>query len=126
MKKIIVSIFLIVSLMGCTGINVSTTANIAADAAFVLALQNNPSYKAGTILALQEIKALLANEMTYDQLIITISNKFGGKYVIFGIILAGYLAEDKPISQTYLNMLDSYKAGVVKKIDTFLLLANNI
>jgi len=126
MKKIIVSIFLIVALMGCTGVNVSTTANIAADAAFVLALQNNPSYKAGTILALQEIKALLANEMTYDQLIITISNKFGGKYAIFGIILAGYLAEDKPISQTYLNMLDSYKAGVVKKIDTFLLLANNI
>lgn len=126
MKKLIVSIFLIVALMGCTGINVSTTANLATDAAFVLALQNNPSYKAPTIIALQEIKLLLANEMTYDQLITMIATKFGGKYAVFGVILAGYLAEDKPISQTYLNMLDSYKLDVIKKIDRFLLLANSM
>ena len=124
MKKLIVSIFLIMSLMGCTGLNVSTTANLATDAAFVLAVQNNPSYRAPTVVALQEIKLLLANDMTYDQLITLVASKFGGKYAVFGIIFTSYLAEDKPISQTYLNMLDSYKAGVVKKIDHFLFLAN--
>ena len=126
MKRIIVSIFLIVSLLGCTGINTSTTANLATDTAFVLALQNNPTYKTGVLIALQEVKSMLANEMTYDQLIALIANKFGGKYAPYGIIFTSYLAEDEPLSQTYLNMLDSYKADVIKKIDRFLLLANSM
>lgn len=126
MKKLIVSIFLIFALLGCTGVNVSVPVNIAADSAFVLALQTHPQYKPAVIIALQETKALLANELTYDQLIIAISTKFGGKYAPFGIILANYLAADKPISQTYLNLLDSYKAGVIKKIDTWIILANSM
>jgi hypothetical protein len=126
MKKIIISVFLIVTLMGCTGMNVSTTANLATDTAFVLALQNNPTYKTGVLIALQEIKSMLANEMTYDQLIALVASKFTGKNAVFGIILAGYLAEDKPVFETYINMLDSYKADVIKKIDRFILLANSM
>ena len=126
MKRIIVGVFLIVSLLGCTGINTSTTANLATDTAFVLALQNNPTYKTGVLIALQEVKSMLANEMTYDQLIALIASKFDGKYAPYGIIFTSYLAEDEPLSQTYLNMLDSYKADVIKKIDRFILLANSM
>lgn len=43
MKKFLVVILMIGLLFGCTGINVSTPINVATDAAFVLALQNNPS-----------------------------------------------------------------------------------
>lgn len=125
MKKII-GILMIVALMGCTGLNVSTTANIATDTAFVLALQNNPTYKAGTIAALEEIKLLLEGDMTYDQLLVIIATKFGGKYAVFGLILTKHLNEDKPISETYLKMLDSYKAGIVEKIDWLLLLAKTV
>jgi len=125
MKKIL-GIMIILLLMGCTGLNVSTTANLATDTAFVLALQNNPSYKAGAIIALQEIKVLLSSEMTYDQLIAAIASKFGSKYAVFGVIFAGYLAEDKPIFETYVNMLDSYKVEVIKKIDHFILLAGAV
>ena len=125
MKKFLVMILMVGLLFGCTGLNVSTPINVATDAAFVLAIQNNPSYKPVIVATLIEVKAILSNEkLTYDQLLVAISEKFGGKYAVIGIIFSGYLAEDKPIFETYLPMLDSYKAAIIKKIDRFILLAS--
>lgn len=126
MKKIFVTIFMlfVLVLSGCAGINTGTAVNVASDLAFVAVLQNNPGYKPAVVAALTETKALLQGSLTYDDLLLAISQKFGGKYAIYGVILAGYLAEDKPVFETYLPMLDSYKAAVIKKIDRFLLLAS--
>lgn len=126
MKKIFVSIFalFVVVLSGCTGLNTSTAVNVASDIAFTAVLQNNPGYKPAVLVALNETKALLNGSITYDNLLLAISQKFGGKYAIYGVILTGYLAEDKPIFETYIPMLDSYKAAVIKKIDRFILLAS--
>ena len=126
MKNIIVTIFMLFVFMvsGCTGINTSTAVNVASDLAFVAVLQQNPGYKPVVLVALNETKALLQGSLTYDDLLLAISSKFAGKYAIYGVILAGYLSEDKPVFETYLPMLDSYKAAVLKKIDRFILLAS--
>lgn len=124
MKKLLCAIAFILVLTSCTGINTSTSVNVASDIAFTAVLQNNPGYKPAVLVALNETKALLSGSVTYDNLILAISQKFGGKYSVYGVILTGYLAEDKPVFETYLPMLDSYKAAVIKKIDRFILLAS--
>jgi hypothetical protein len=123
MKKLLLVVLMLMA-FGCTGINTNVAVNVASDTAFVLALQNNPSYKPVVIKALTETKALLTGSLTYDDLMVAIATKLPGKYAVVGVILSGYIQQDKPIVQTYLPMLESYKAAIVTKIDRFLLLAN--
>lgn len=127
MKKLFAAIIMLAMLMGyvgCTGLNTSVAVNVATDTAFVLALQSNPTYKAPVIVALKEVKAVLTGTVTYDDLIIQITKAFGPKYAVIGVVLSGYIAEDKPLFETYLPMLESYKAGILAKIDRFILLAS--
>ena len=125
MKKIMIALILsVVLFMGCAGMNASVPVNVATDTAFVLALQNNPTYKAPVIAGLQRVKAFLTGAVTYDDLILEISKAFGGKYAYVGIILSGYIDTDKPIFETNLTLFDAYKAGVIKKIDRLILLAS--
>lgn len=125
MKKLLVVFAMLVAFMfsGCTGLNTSVAVNVVTDTAFVLALQNNPSYKVPVVVALEEIKAFLSGSLTYDDLIIQITKSFGPKYAVIGVVLSGYIAEDKPLFETYLPMLESYKVGILTKIDRFILLA---
>jgi len=123
MKKLLLAALMLIT-FGCTGINTSVPINIATDTAFVLALQNNPAYKPVVIKGLTEVKELLTGSLTYDDLMIAIAQKLPGKYAVIAVILSGYVEQDKPIVQTYLPMLDSYKADVIKKIDKLLLLAS--
>lgn len=124
MKKILISLLAVFMLFGCTGLNTSVAVNVATDTAFVLVLQNNPTYKAPVIAALKEVKAVLTGSITYDTLVIQITKVFGPKYAVIGVVLSGYIAEDKPLFETYLPMLESYKAGILVKIDRFILLAS--
>ncbi len=123
MKKLFVGIMFLMMLAGCTGLNTSTAVNVSTDTAFVLALQNNPSYKAPVIEALNKIKTFLAGKVTYDDLILEISKQLPDKYAVIAVVLTGYIETDKPVFETYLSMLDSYKADVIKKIDRLILLA---
>lgn len=127
MKKYFAVISMLVMFMlvvGCTGLNTSVAVNVATDTAFVLVLQNNPTYKAPVIVALKEIKAGLTESISYDTLVLLITKAFGPKYAVVGVVLSGYIAEDKPIFETYLPMLESYKAGILVKVDRFILLAS--
>lgn len=126
MKKLLVSILLLGLLVGCAGLNASVPVNIATDVAFVMVLQNNPSYKAPVIAALTGVKTYLAGSVTYDDLILFISKQFGGKYAYIGVILSGYLDTDKPISTSTITMFDAYKAAIIVKIDRLILLANTV
>ena len=108
---------------GCAGLNVGVPVNIATDVAFVMVLQNNPSYKPAVIVGLNAVKTYLSGEVTYDDLILFISKQFGGKYAYIGIIITAYIDTDKPIFETYLPLLEKYKEGVLKKIDRFIILA---
>lgn len=123
MKKILLGILLLVMVSGCAGVNVSVPVNVATDVAFVMVLQNNPTYKSAVVAGLNAIKTYLSNEVTYDDLILFISKQFGGKYAYIGMILSAYFDADKPIFETYLPLLEPYKEGIVKKIDRFILLA---
>lgn len=124
MKKLFAVIIMLAMLVGCTGLNTSVAVNVATDTAFVLVLQNNPAYKVPVVIALKQIKAGLTGTITYDELVLLITQAFGPKYAVIGVVLSGYIAEDKPIFETYLPMLESYKAGILTKIDRFILLAS--
>lgn len=124
MKKIFAAILMLAFITGCTGLNASTSVNVATDTAFVLALQNNPSYKAPVIDALNKIKTFLSGKVTYDDLILEISKQLPDKYAVIAVVLTGYIETDKPVFETYLSMLDSYKVDVIKKIDRLITLAS--
>ena len=127
MKKFYLAVLCFVMfVMGCTGLNTAANnpaINVVTDTAFVLVLQNNPQYKPVVVAALQNIKILLNGKLTYDQLIAEITKLLPGEYAVVGVMLTAYIAADKPISETYLSMFDAYKAGVIVKIDRFLMLA---
>lgn len=124
MKRLLIGIIMLVMVTGCAGLNVNVAANVATDTAFVLVLQNNPTYKVPVIEGLQRVKTFLSQPVTYDALILEISKAFGGKYAYAGIILRSYIDADKPIFESNLTLFEAYKNGVLKKIDTLLILAN--
>lgn len=126
MKKIFIGLALMFMVAGCSGINSNALVNATTDTAFILALQNNPSYKAPVVLALQQTKAFLAGDVTYDALILEITNRFGGKYAVFGNLLIGMLAADTPVFETHLTLFDDYKATIVTKIDRLIMLAGAV
>jgi hypothetical protein len=126
MKKLFAVIVMLVMLIGCAGMNASVPVNIASDAAFVLVIQNNPGYKVPIIAGLNKVKAFLSGTVTYDDLLIEIAKVLPSQYAVVAVILSGYLDTDKPIFETYLPMLDSYKEGVIVKIDRFIFLATNM
>ena len=113
----------LLAMVGCSGINSGVAVNVATDTAFLLALQNNPSYKAPVVSALQNVKMFLEGAVTYDMLIAEIGKRFDGKYAAIGLILQGYLETDKPIFETYLNLRDDYRKAAIAKIDRFIMLA---
>jgi len=123
MRKVFLAAVGLFFLTACAGMNASIPVNIATDIAFVEILKNNPSYKAPVIAGLQSVKTVLGGTVTYDDLIIHVSNVFGGKYAYVAIILTGYIETDTPIFQTNLPLFDAYKADIIKKIDRLLLLA---
>lgn len=123
MKKILLTVLCLLTLIGCTGLNTNTAINVTTDTAFVLVLQNNPSYKPAVISALTSLKTFLSGDVTYDQLITEITKQLPGQYKVVGTILTAYISADQPVSVTYLSMLDSYKKGIIAKIDRLILLA---
>ena len=123
MKKLLCVLVVVCFVAGCTGINSSVAVTAATDTAFVLALQNNPTYKPAVITALNGVKTFLDGKVTYDGLITEIVKQFPGEYAAIGLILQGYIETDKPVSTSVITMLDSYKVAVSAKIDRFLLLA---
>ena len=123
MKKLFAALMILGLLAGCA-LNTNVPVNIATDIAFTAVLQNNPTYKAPVIAALTSVKTYLGGSVTYDDLILFINKQFGGKYIYVGIILADYIATDKPIFETWLPMFDEYKAAIIKKIDRLIILAS--
>jgi len=129
MRKFLIGFLMVLmvsGLFGCAGLNVSTATSIATDTAFVLVLQNNPSYKPAVVAALQSVKLVLSKDLTYDDLILEISKAFGGKYAVVGVILTGYLDTDQPIFTSNLTLFQAWKDGAIKKIDRFILLAGTV
>lgn len=125
MKKIMILVCAVLFLcFGCAGMNASVPVNITSDIAFVEVLRNNPTYKPAVVAGLQSIKTILAGDITYDDLIIKISQTFTGRYAYIGVILTGYIDTDKPVSETYLNLFNAYKVDLVKKIDRLIILAS--
>ncbi len=124
MKRLLVGIIMLGLIIGCTGLQIKTTGNVATDGAFYLVLKNNPDYKAPVIAELQEVKVFLTGTVTYDDLIIKISKAFEGKYAYIGVILSEYIDTDKPIFETHLTLFDAYKLAVLQKIDRLILLAS--
>jgi len=122
MKKIMLVLVMLAMLVGCAGLNTNVPVNVATDVAFVMVLKNNPSYKPQIVAALNTVKIALGESLTYDDLMVMISKQFPEKYAYVGVILSSYVATDKPIFETYLPMLDEYKAGIILKIDRLLLL----
>jgi hypothetical protein len=123
MKKLLVGIMMLLMFTGCAGLNTTTAVNVATDTAFVLILQNNPTYKAPVIEALKTIKVFLSGSVTYDDLMIEIARVLPDKYIVIAVVLSGYIQGDKPIFETYLPMLDGYKADIIKEVDRLILLA---
>ncbi len=124
MKKLILAIVVLVLLIGCIGLKTNVAVNVATDTAFVMVLQNNLTYKPIVSKALQEVKVFLNKSVTYDDLMRFLAKKFEGKYSYVCVIITGYIDTDKPVFETYLPMLDSYKADIVKKIDRLIFLSS--
>lgn len=124
MKKVLIGLIMLGLLIGCTALQVKTTTNAATDGAFYLVLKNNPDYKAPVIAGLQRVKTFLAGDVTYDALILEVSKAFGEKYTYLAIILTDDLATDLPYFETHITLFETYKQGVIKKVDRLILLAN--
>ena len=123
MKKIFIGFMLLV-LVGCTGLNANQVVTTASDVGLAMVLKNNPQYKAPTVVALNEIKALLAGSITYDSLLIELARYAAPEYAYIILILKADLSTDTPVSTSVLPMLDSYKAGIIKRIDNYILIAS--
>lgn len=123
MKGIIIGLILFL-FVGCAGLNVSVPVDMASDVTFVLVLKNNPAMKPVIANSLKELKVFLAGSVTYDAFIAEIGKKFGADYAYVGVILQGYISTDKPIFETWVPMLDSYKQGIIAKLDRYLLLTS--
>ena len=129
MKKIIIGLMVLV-LSGCasltSGLNTNQAANLATDTAFVLVLNHNPQYRPVVIESLTAIKAVLASSITYNDLMLEIAGRFpeDSDVAAVGAVLALYIGTDKPLFESVVPMLDSYKLGIVDKIDRLILLAN--
>jgi hypothetical protein len=123
MKKIFIGFMLLV-LVGCTGLNANQVVTTASDVGLAMVLKNNPQYKAPTVVALNEIKALLAGSITYDSLLIELAKYAAPEYAYIILILKADLSTDTPVSTSVLPMLDSYKAGIIKRIDNYILIAS--
>ena len=125
MKKLFATLVIMILLVtGCTGINSSTATNIATDVAFSMVLQNNPAYKVPVVAGITAVKTFLDGQATYEALVSEISKQFPDKYAYIGTIILGYIESDKPVSTSAINLLDSYKTAVVKKLDQLLLLTS--
>lgn len=122
MKKFVLAALALLTMVGCTGIRENAVVNMATDTAFVMALQNNPEHKPVIIDSLKSMKVFLAEKVTYDDLVAQMSKWFPGRYAYIGIILREYIATDRPMFETYLPMMDSYKRAVAAKIDRLLML----
>lgn len=125
MKRIMLLLvgLMMIFTVGCTGLNANVAMNVATDTAFVMVMQNNPSYKPVVIAGLNTVKTFLGGNVTYDDLMLMLSKQFDGKYSYVYVIISGYINTDKPISETVLPMLGSYKAGIIAKVDRLILLA---
>ena len=126
MKKLFVAVMLLMMVIGCAGLNTSQTVNVATDAAFVGVLQNNPDHKAEIVQGLADLKTFLSGEVTYDSLIIEIAKRFPNQYTAAAAVLTSYLEADKPVFETYLPLMNDYKAGFITKIDRLISLAGII
>ena len=121
---------MVLVLSGCasltSGLNTNQAANLATDTAFVLVLNHNPQYRPVVIESLTAIKAVLASSMTYNDLMLEIADRFPEESDVaaVGAVLALYIGTDKPLFESVVPMLDSYKLGIVDKIDRLILLAN--
>lgn len=129
MKKILIGLLLLVVLTGCnacTGLNANVAMNVATDTAFVMVMQNNPGYKPVVLAGLNTVKAFLGGNVTYDDLMLMLSKQFDakGKYAYVYVIITGYINTDKPVSESVLPMLGSYKTGIIAKIDRLIQLAS--
>ena len=124
MKKLILIAIILGMLFGCTGLKSNVAVNVATDTAFVMVLQNNPTYKPVIAKALQDVKMFLKGTVTYDDLMLFLAKQFDGKYAYVCVIITGYIDTDKPIFETYLPMLESYKIDIIKKIDRLILLSS--
>lgn len=123
MKRLLIGFIMLGLIIGCTGLQIKTTADVTSDATFYLVLKNNPTYKAPVIAGLQRVKTFLAGDVTYNALILEVSKAFGEKYTYLAIILTDDLATDVPYFETYATLFEAYKQGVIKKIDRLILLA---
>ena len=129
MKKIFICLMALV-LGGCasltSGLNTNQGVNLATDTAFVLFLNHNPSLKPAVVASLGEVKSVMGSSMTYNDLLGEISDRFpeGSDMALVGSVLALYIGSDKPLFESGIPMLDSYKKGVSDKIDRFIMLAN--
>ena len=122
MKKLVL-LLSVLFLFGCVGLQPKPIVTAGTDIAFVLVLQNNPSYKPEIVKALNDIKTVLSGSITYDDLLVQITKLLPGKYAIIASILIGELNGDQPVSTTVFPMLDSYKTDIVKELDHLILLA---
>jgi hypothetical protein len=109
---------------GCAGFNANQAVTVASDIGLALVLKNNPSYKAPTLLVLNTVKTFLAGDVTYEQLITEINKYTGSEYSYIVAILLAELNTDTPISTSMLSLLDDYKADLIKRIDTYILIAS--
>ena len=131
MKKFIVGLCLVVMLFGCAGFNANKVVTTASDLALALVLQNNPQYKPVALTVLQSAKTVLSGQgVTYAQLITELTKyidnkdpKFAAYASIAALLLADF-STDTPIFTDLLPMSDSYKAGLIKRIDQYIAIAS--
>jgi len=128
MKKVVLFIvlaaFVLISITGCP-LQVKPTLTAVANTAYILALNNNPSYKAPIVAGLNEVKSALNGSLTYDALITQIAKSLPAPYNVAATILQSELDADQPVSTTILPMTDSYKASVSAEIDRLIVLAGD-
>lgn len=133
MKKLIVGIIVAAVMMaGCTttgtsvppNVNTEQLLTVATELALVSGIKAKPEYKPYVLAGLATIKVVLEGSVTYDDLITQIAKQFPGDYAVYAVILTGAINEDKPLFETAIPLLDSYKEGLLKKIDRMILLVN--
>lgn len=126
MKKILLSIIVLVMLMGCAGIKAQPVIFAATDTAFLLVLQANPQYKTPVIAGLQGIKLALGGSITYDQLMVEIAKQFPAPYNAVAVIFTGFLQSDTPVSTNIFPMSQSYKDAITVQADKMILIAGMV
>jgi hypothetical protein len=124
MKNLIFFLFVIcICCVSCTG-TINQSPDQLIDVAFVGMIVAKPEIKPVVVKGIDKILVVLEKDITYDELLATISAQFKNQYAPVAVLIIDFLNQDKPISTEWLTLFDTTRTTIKTKLTHLRMLAS--